>query len=1180
MMFRILRFIGYALLICITSLWIWAQFPSGKNIIIVAMSSALSRTTGMSASIEDINLSVPFVVRAKNVRIFDPLTKKELLSCERCSIFSLWLDIFTGHVTVFRASARGLTLDLDMCEHFLDSSSAFPINAFSIYSCSLSSIRIKSHRLPNRTFDGSLSGKCFFSFLNKKSHFSVRVRNSSPGSWPQRFDIDLRGNNLSYTVRSTVLLSKNASSLRRISQKDSHFTCQLAVVLRPSASSFTMDSIDQAVGSWSLLYPGMNIDYRSYAIRGICQAKGKISYLPHKDISLTVDELVGAASLLQQIPIDSTSLETNISSTTRLLKTSSLRAEGSIRCLKTQNNTVIFRYSFPKIHIDESIGDISGEVDLCPSPKSLKARVTGKGKMISSSFTYPIEITAQADLSQQNSQTNIQIAASPLVFESQFSRNGGESSLWTRFLCHDLSTINTILPLGLSGTGEISLQRSGTNTKTILSAHLSDASFKTIHCGQADIVLTSSDETFERSVVTADCASLSIGPVQMSQVHTVTSIDTAAHFFQVQDGRIMGAVRNMPFDLSYTAEGKLDDNHFWMIIDRLKGKLDEKPFSNDSPIQLEWNPWGISIPSFAFSLGDAGHGELSWHHLDKERASGQITLHEIPIEPIAKAFNLPQTSGKANGQFHYIASDGQVQASGNAQVSMSLGSGVNQIGLSLATQGGIEGGRFKATLCLAGKGIHEPLMAALDCPVRATPGTPFCTLEHRSSAWGSIQGELHLAEVLPHVIQTEIGVDGIMSCNAHISGAISSPSLTGHFSLKEGVIDSLPTGMVISDIEMDGDFCNESLILTRITAADGNIGRISGDGKVSGWQAHSCTWEMNLLCHDVEAVKLDYAAATADGTIKLLGTPSSLRISGTAIAKKALIDVAARFPSEVPEIPFIFKGQPVEKTTPFTVFFDLVIDGSPAGGSNGVCIRGRGLDSTWLGLVRLTGPHNALRVAGSLRCDQGKFTLAGKDLKITEGTISVMGDLFKDTRLNVSAGVDLPSVSAKLLLKGSLENPRFSLQSTPPRSENEIFSLLLFNKEYGDISPLESLQLAHAAASLDQSSGPFDLIDRFKQTFGIDSIDIGASPSSMPKTKSTLLSDPTKDGPSPSQNGDTTLKVGKFLSEGVSVNVSRDVSANANRIGISAEVAKNITAEAEIGDDESGIFSIKWKKNY
>ena len=411
-----------------------------------------------------------------------------------------------------------------------------------------------------------------------------------------------------------------------------------------------------------------------------------------------------------------------------------------------------------------------------------------------------------------------------------------------------------------------------------------------------------------------------------------------------------------------------------------------------------------------------------------------------------------------------------------------------------------------------------------------------------------------------------------------MSGTVQDPSLHGPAHVREGRIDLLPTGEVIKDIEMDGTLENRKLSLHRIEASDEKQGHVTGTGVVEITPSNDFHWQAILECSNVEAISLDYATASADGTITLDGTISGMTISGSAIARKALIDLAARFPVDTPEIPVTYVGEKHFNKPPFLVNFDLSIDAA-----SGVEIRGRGLTSQWKGHLHLGGKASQLLLDGSLRCLEGSFCLSNKELIINEGIVTVAGDLFRDSRLNVIANIDLPAITAEVNLRGSLGNPKISIQSTPPRPDTEILSLILFNKEFGDISPLQSLQLANTALTLQHPSGPFGFVDRMKENLGIDLIDVGSpAPGVTPISSTTPAAlDPSDTGPPPPQlQNDVSIKVGKYISDGVAVTVSKDVGSDANYVGFEAQLAPEVTAEAQVGADQIGVLSLKWKKNY
>jgi len=117
--------------------------------------------------------------------------------------------------------------------------------------------------------------------------------------------------------------------------------------------------------------------------------------------------------------------------------------------------------------------------------------------------------------------------------------------------------------------------------------------------------------------------------------------------------------------------------------------------------------------------------------------------------------------------------------------------------------------------------------------------------------------------------------------------------------------------------------------------------------------------------------------------------------------------------------------------------------------------------------------------------------------------------------------------------------------------------------------------------NIEHPSGPFGFVDRVKENLGIDLIDVGTqTPTPTSATIPSAL-DPSDTGPPPIQlQNDVSIKVGKYISDGVAVTVSKIVGSDTNYVGFEAQLAPEITAEAQVGADQIGVLSLKWKKNY
>jgi autotransporter translocation and assembly factor TamB len=92
----------------------------------------------------------------------------------------------------------------------------------------------------------------------------------------------------------------------------------------------------------------------------------------------------------------------------------------------------------------------------------------------------------------------------------------------------------------------------------------------------------------------------------------------------------------------------------------------------------------------------------------------------------------------------------------------------------------------------------------------------------------------------------------------------------------------------------------------------------------------------------------------------------------------------------------------------------------------------------------------------------------------------------------------------------------------------------------------------------------FNVVDRLKQSFGIDTFDITRNESQE------------TGGPSDA----VTVQVGKYVAKDVLLRLSKDVANAVNRVGLEATLQKDFSLQAEVGDDAQGQMALKWKKDY
>jgi translocation and assembly module TamB len=133
------------------------------------------------------------------------------------------------------------------------------------------------------------------------------------------------------------------------------------------------------------------------------------------------------------------------------------------------------------------------------------------------------------------------------------------------------------------------------------------------------------------------------------------------------------------------------------------------------------------------------------------------------------------------------------------------------------------------------------------------------------------------------------------------------------------------------------------------------------------------------------------------------------------------------------------------------------------------------------------------------------------------------------------------------------------MDSEPPLPSDEILSRLLFNKGVSNISPIQALQLGQALNSMAGSRSTFDVADRTRRILHVDQLDIRQSEE---------------------ENGETSVSIGKYLTDNVYVEIEKGVGTEGGRILSEVELTPNLTFESETGTDSHVGVGLNWKWDY
>jgi hypothetical protein len=629
-----------------------------------------------------------------------------------------------------------------------------------------------------------------------------------------------------------------------------------------------------------------------------------------------------------------------------------------------------------------------------------------------------------------------------------------------------------------------------------------------------------------------------------------------------------------PFEIQ--AEGKIDSGRFALVsrgsmgnttmVDKFDFAFEGRSSRLGSPLIAHIGK-EFEIEPFEMFWNDEGYLR-AFAHVSEEASELSFCCRKIPTELVDFWMPSYQILGtfSGEGEIHTRQSDLFADITLKSEAFTIGGSKEGRV-CPLIGELEIHSSQnhMRASGQIKSQGGGEPLSWNVEMPLQFNPKPFSLTIDTEKPVCGKASGSCDITPFFSPFLQEDRTVEGLVTLDATLAGTLAHPLFSGHIAWHEGKLDVLPTGGVFSGIELEGKFSDSRLHIQKLHATDESKGKVSALGYIELSGARHFPFALEIEASDMEVIRRDFASSRASGKIAFFGDFTHAALEGTATVTGFDVNLASDFSSNLPLPDFIYvntdkEDEPLVDENPFLLSFALELD-IP---KDCIHIEGRGIDSRWKGHIRLSGPHDELRLFGSLIATKGTFSFASKEFILKQGSCDFAGNPRTDSRLNVSVGAELPQINVDLNLRGTLKKPALTFTSTPAASQKEILSWILFSKPLSDVSAIEGLEIASALMELQYGRTTSSPIDQLKRSLGIDRIDIKRGQEETPGTPSNTMS----------------VEVGKYLSKDVLLRLSKDVARAANRVAIEANVQKNLSLEAEIGDDQQGEMSLKFKHDY
>lgn len=193
---------------------------------------------------------------------------------------------------------------------------------------------------------------------------------------------------------------------------------------------------------------------------------------------------------------------------------------------------------------------------------------------------------------------------------------------------------------------------------------------------------------------------------------------------------------------------------------------------------------------------------------------------------------------------------------------------------------------------------------------------------------------------------------------------------------------------------------------------------------------------------------------------------------------------------------------------------------------------------------------------------RGTYEFLGKTLALSQGHIRFDRGTLTDPSLELDATQTAPSFTTTVHVRGPASAPVITFDSTPALPQDEIIARMLFGHGMSQLSPVESVQLAAALASLVSDSDTPDIKGKIRRTLGLDTLDITSTATNPDGTQA------------------SAVKAGKYLTDNVFLHVQQGLTPQSQAAGLEVRLTPTISLESAVGAGAQTDLSVKLQRDY
>ncbi len=584
------------------------------------------------------------------------------------------------------------------------------------------------------------------------------------------------------------------------------------------------------------------------------------------------------------------------------------------------------------------------------------------------------------------------------------------------------------------------------------------------------------------------------------------------------------------------------------------GRVRKIDFKTLQPAVLKLTPAAEDL-HLTVSLG-GGQAEAT-AHMGRAIGGADAVTAKATLTGVTLATLDPDLAGTLSGD---LSVEGRGATLGGALNVALAGARSRDAPMSLALDGQIHADLSGNRLKLAASATNaEGLTSNLDLTLPASAATqPFhLSLDRTQPMQGAFSADGELRPLWDLFIGGGQTLAGRVATHGVLSGTLNNPKLVGEASLEKGRFQDIGSGLVLQNFTLNADFGVDAINVRQASGVDGHGGTVSGVGDISLQRDGGSTFALKL--NKFRLFDNDLGRASVSGAVTVnRAADGHAKLTGALKVDRA--DIVANTPTptgvvalDVVEINRpVVEGEETAAARPSTappVALDVTIKAP-----RGIFVKGKGLNVELSLASHVGGTVSAPELTGVANLVLGSYDFAGKRFDFDQRGSIKLGTTPEDIRLDLSATLQEPTLTAVVRVTGTAAKPEIKLSSTPVLPQDEVLSEVLFGSSAAQLGPSQAAELASALASL-AGGGGFDVLGRLRQFAGLDRLALGAGVTG------------------------TGVAGGKYISDNVYVEL-----IGGGREGPAASVEwrvrKNFSIVSEVGAQGDAQLSVQFRKNY